>query len=344
MNLLFIFLISAGMISLSLKDELAADNFLPVERVYPDSINTINGYKTNQNHTSYSTVPLEEAKEVLQSKTFWSIGILSGNSPFELNTPKGIKNPVITPEDITDFKADIIAHPFLMKEDSCFYMFFSVKQKASGKGGIGLASSRDGLHWNYKQMVIRDDVIHSHPNVFKWKGDYYLVPETHADSSVRIYKAIEFPYSWELEGTLLDHGVYISPTLFRFKGIWWMFTSPSNNILKLFYADELMGKWVEHPESPLVKNNPEIARPAGVPILYKGNLYRLGMNCIPSYGYSVSAFLISGITQNKYLESSADSMIIKASGSGWNSHAMHHLSVVKTNKKLWLAAVDAAQK
>ena len=29
--------------------------------------------------------------------------------------------------------------------------------------------------------------------VFKWKNEYYMIPETYQASSVRLYKAIDFP-------------------------------------------------------------------------------------------------------------------------------------------------------
>jgi hypothetical protein len=290
--------------------------------------------------TVFYTIFLTNAQEAGTQK--WTIGVLTGSGPMDLHTPKGISNPVFTAEMVTDLSVDIVSHPCLIKEGSKFYLFFTAKDKASGSGGIGVAESVDGLSWNYRKMAIVESDVVSHPNVFKWKNEYYMVPETTSDSTLRLYRAVDFPDKWMLEETLIKGGFFVSPTVFQHKKTWWMFTSPKgNSSLRLFYSDHLKGPWVEHPKSPIVDNNPMIARPAGKPLEIDGKLYRLGMDCGPSYGYQVFALHVIKLSKKEYGEKIIEDPLIKASSKGWNARAMHHVDAIKIDKDNWIAVVDA---
>jgi hypothetical protein len=76
------------------------------------------------------------------------------HAPFNLVEPTDITNPVITADDVTDASASFVADPFLFHEDGKWYMFFEVFNTSNGRGEIGLATSTDGLYWNYDQIVL----------------------------------------------------------------------------------------------------------------------------------------------------------------------------------------------
>ena len=209
----------------------------------------------------------------------WTIGIYSGPSPFQLSPPANLKNPVLTAAVVNDLNVDIIAHPFMIVTDSLYYMFFTAKDGKTDMGGIGLAESRDGLNWKYRQIVLKEPFVLSYPYVFKWQNEYYMIPENHTEKSVRLYKAVEFPRKWKYEKDLLTGDTFISSTVVQYKNIWWMFTGRNGNeTLRLFYAYDLKGPWTEHPQSPIVKKDPDIARPGGRPFIIDGILYRLGQS------------------------------------------------------------------
>jgi hypothetical protein len=279
------------------------------------------------------------------AKSAWTIGIYTGPSPFQLSPPANVKNPVLTAADVNDLDVDTIAHPFMVVTDSGYYLFFTAKDAKTDKGGIGLAESRNGTDWKYRKIVIHEPFVLSYPYVFKWRNDYYMIPEAHTETSVRLYKATEFPEKWQYEGNLLEGDRFISSTVVRYKDMWWMFTAPSgNNTLRLFYASDLKGPWTEHPHSPIVDKNPEIARPAGRPFVMDGTLYRLGQDCYPTYGNQVHAFQITDLSPNSYSEKMIDIPLVKASSKGWNAEAMHHVDAHQLGKNQWIAAVDALGK
>jgi hypothetical protein len=278
-------------------------------------------------------------------KNRWTIGIYSGSSPFQLSPPPDVVNPVLTAADVTDLNVDIVAHPFMIVTDSLYYMFFTAKDEKTDKGGIGMAESKDGINWKYKQIVIKEPFVLAYPYVFKWQNDYYMIPEAHTETSVRLYKAVEFPDKWKYEGDLLTGEQFFVPTVIQYREKWWMFiVRPGNETLRLFYADDLKGPWTEHPQSPIVKNDPNTARPAGRPFIIDGILYRLGMDCYPTYGSQVHAFQITDISTKSYAEKIIDIPLVKSSSKGWNAEAMHHVDAYQLARNKWIAVVDALGK
>jgi hypothetical protein len=279
------------------------------------------------------------------SESIWTIGIYTGPSPFQLSSLANIRNPVLTAANVNDLNVDIVAHPFMIVTDSLYYLFFTAKDGKTDKGGIGLAESKNGYDWKYKHIVIHEPFVLAYPYVFKWKNDYYMIPEAHTETSVRLYKAINFPDKWEYTGDILTGDEFISTTVVRYKEMWWMFTTKSGNeTLRLFYALDLKGPWAEHPQSPIVKKNLDIARPAGRPFVIDGVLYRLGQDCYPTYGNQVHAFQITDISTKTYAEKMIDAPLVKASSKGWNAEAMHHVDAYQLAMNKWIAVVDALGK
>lgn len=271
----------------------------------------------------------------------WSIGIYTGDSIFSLHPPPNIANPVLTAKDVTDVSAEIIADPFMVHHDSKWYMFFEVWNAATNHADIALAVSDDGLNWKYEQVVL-DECFHlSYPYVFEWKKEFYMVPDCSLTGSVRLYRAVSFPTKWLVERTLL-YGKYVDTSLFRFNGMWWLFTSePSCDVLHLFYADELTGPWVKHVRSPVVRKNANIARPGGRVLVLDGHIVRFAQDCVPVYGSQVRAFEITELSTTNYAEREMPtSPILKGNGAGWNAKGMHHLDPHKAEGKGWIACVD----
>ena len=282
------------------------------------------------------------ARQTSMAASHWTIGIYTGLSPLQLSPPANVRNPVLTGADVNDLNVDTLAHPFMVVDGSRYYMFFTAKDLKTDKGGIGMAESNNGLEWRYRHIVIHEPFVLAHPYVFKWQNDYYMIPEAHTETSVRLYKATAFPDKWEYQKDLLTGDHFISPTLVRYKDMWWMFIGgEGNETLRLFYASDFKGPWTEHPLSPVINKDLHTARPAGRPFLLDGRLYRLGQDCLPVYGYQVHAFQITDISTKTYSEKMIDVPVVKASSKGWNAEAMHHVDAHQIGRTQWIAAVDA---
>ena len=107
---------------------------------------------------------------------------------------------------------------------------------------------------------------------------------------------------------------------------------------------DLKGQWNEHPLSPIVAKDLNIARPGGRPLVIDGTLYRIGQDCYPTYGNQVFAFQITDISTTTYKEKMIDTPLVKATSKGWNADAMHHVDLHQLSKNKWIAAVDGLGK
>jgi hypothetical protein len=272
----------------------------------------------------------------------FSIGIFTGSSLFELNDPIEIENPVLSTKDVTDIDARLVADPFIIRDSLQFYMFFEVVNRETDKGEIAYALSPDGMNWTYKRVVLREPFHLSYPYTVKWEGEYYMIPETHQDLSVRLYKAVDFPTQWEFVGTLLRGYPFADPSLLRHDGKWWLFVSADQDrVLNLYYSDLLSGPWIQHPDSPIVRDNGHIARPGGRIQKIDGIPYRFAQDDLPSYGKQVFSFRINELSATSYEEEPVSSSpILRPGGDCWNAGGMHHMDAVQLEDGNWISSVD----
>ncbi len=273
----------------------------------------------------------------------WSIGVYKGTSAWNFFQPPDILNPVLTANHVTDVKAEFVADPFWIKNGPTWYMFFEVMNSAVGRGEIGLATSRDCYNWKYDRIVLREPFHLSYPFVFQCGEEFFLVPESAAANRIALYRARDFPHSWEyikplVEGPLADHA------LFRRGDTWWLFAGAQPQLddsLRLFYADELTGPWTEHPKSPIVKGDARRARPGGRMLVLGETVIRYAQDCAPTYGRALNAFEISTLSKTDYQERAFSQKPVLWPGKGrWNLHGMHHIDPYKLREQEWIACVD----
>jgi hypothetical protein len=273
----------------------------------------------------------------------WSIGIYVGSSPFHFLPATGIANPVLSRSDVSDVPASFVADPFMIRSGDGWQMFFEVKNILTKKGEIGLAVSKHGFEWTYSQIVLAEPFHLSYPYVFEFDCDYYMIPETLQAERIRLYKAACFPTRW-LHVADLINGTFADPSIFRFDGRWWLFACSApfeHDVLRLFFADDLLGPWIEHPKSPVIKSNPHIARPAGRVVMLHSHMIRYAQDCYPKYGAQVRAFEILELSPASYREEeSAESPVLIHGESSWNGQGMHHIDPHLNADGSWIACVD----
>jgi hypothetical protein len=272
----------------------------------------------------------------------WSIGIYTGPTLFDLQPVRGIKTPAVSAQDVTDIQAMFVADPFMIKVEDTWYMFFEVMDAEYTKGTIGLATSKNGLVWNYQQIVLSEPFHLSYPYVFCLNGEYYLMPESFEGNAIRLYRGDPFPSKWKLVADILE-GPWVDSSIFFFDGRWWLFSNPvtpQNQVLELFYAENITGPWHRHPMSPLIQGNNRIARLGGRVIVTGGAPIRFTQDCFPHYGTTVRAFEVSQLTTSRYAERELEaSPILSAGEQSWHRAGMHHIDPHFVDGK-WLACVD----
>ncbi len=275
----------------------------------------------------------------------WSIGMMTGDSPLGLHTPREVINPVLTCDDITDLHAGFVADPFMLRKDGEWYMFFEVLNLQTELGEIGLATSQDGLEWEYQGVVLRGPQHLSYPHVFGFQGEWYMVPESWKSGAATLYRADPFPWYWRRVTNLLEGYRFADSSIFSHQGRWWLFSeasTPGNHgVLRLFGSERPEGPWVEHPASPVVNGDICASRPAGRVIEMDGRLVRFSQNPVPRYGTAVNAFEILELTPGEYRERPlGGSHILGPGAESWNRDGMHHLDAHMLDDGSWLACVD----
>ena len=261
---------------------------------------------------------------------------------------EAITNPVLTYRDVSDIRARFVADPFMIRENGSWYMFFEVLNTDKDYGHIGLAESNDGLEWSYKQIVLDEPFHLSYPYVFKFNGEYYMVPETYKKNAVRLYKADCFPTKWRHISDLVDGKPFVDSSIFYFNQMWWMFTATAEcNTLYLYHAQELGGPWTEHPMSPIIKEDLHIARPGGRTVVIGDRIIRFAQDDYGIYGNRVHAFEIVELSKESYMEKAVTGNPVLEAGCKarhWNGLAMHTVDPHKIAENTWIACVDGMYK
>ena len=288
-------------------------------------------------------VPKDDIPNAGLVDTEWSIGAYTltlgaSDDPRVALVPHP-GNPILTADSLPLTDAHYVADPFLIRSGDLLYLFFEVLRSANAD--IGLATSKDGISWHYEGIVLDEPFHLSYPLVFSVEDKFYMLPESAGAGSVRLYEAADFPFAWTHVHTLITGDALADPTLFHHQGRWWLFVIQGYNQLLLYSSPRLAGPWTEHPASPVVDGNAEIARPGGGVLSLNDRLFRVAQDDWPSYGEAVRIFEITKLNELEYEDRELDSSPwLAGSGGGWNADGMHHLSAVKAQDGTWLAAVD----
>ena len=147
------------------------------------------------------------------------------------------------------------------------------------KGTIGVIDLQDNKGF---VEIINEPFHMSFPNTFKFKNDIYMMPETSEANQLRLYKAVDFPYKWELQSVLYD-GIAVVDTVFVKTEDNIMYAvgqklPEKNNVL--FKIDTNTWK----AELAALKGNYVDKRPAGNFIQYDNGIYHALQECGRVYG------------------------------------------------------------
>ena len=254
----------------------------------------------------------------------WSVGYgESSGYPKSINVEE---NAIYSIEDLKkqNDSTVFLADPFFVKEKDTFYLFFEHK-KTKSNADVGLLTSTDGKNYTYRGTVLTQKFHLSYPQVFKYKNEFYMLPESKQANSVLLYKAHHFPFDWRICDTLIsnvrlkDPSIYVSDTLNI------MVTSDDKLNMYVYQADSLFGKWKLH-KKPIVIMGSE-ARPGGRFFADKKGLILPVQNCTNGYGYGLSLYRLS-FKDGSYSTKKIAPFFLKAQSEIKEFNAgMHHLDI-----------------
>jgi hypothetical protein len=199
------------------------------------------------------------------------------------------------------------ADPFPLRVDGRFHLLFEELVYKSPKGRIlGVEITKDGPVGTPVPVLERDYHL-SYPFTFEWRGERFMIPESAADRSVQLFRAVNAPYEWELERVLLADVALVDATVVEIEGRWWMFAGSVTrggsrcDELNVYYADSPVGPWQPHRRNPVI-SDVRHARPAGRPFRFAGSWYRPAQDCSRRYGYAIAIRRIVRLDPNEFEE------------------------------------------
>lgn len=223
--------------------------------------------------------------------------------------------------------ADFLADPFVFGLPDRRYIMGESLDRATQTGFITCVEVGDGGTVLGERAVIRSATHLSYPYLFEHEGALYMVPESAQDRCVALYRAVDAPYEWERVATLIEGVAACDNTILRHDGLWWLFCTDksrdSNLNLFLYHAKELVGPWRAHVANP-VKTDIRSSRPAGMPFLTDGRLYRPAQDCAKSYGDAITFNRVTKLTEQEFSEELVSTFRLGAGGNA--SSGAHTIS------------------
>jgi len=273
----------------------------------------------------------------------WSVGLLRGASLNNLSATTA-HNPIVTGRDFEKWNGNAVADPFAIFRNGIWYLFFELLQHNSENAVIGASSSKDLVHWEPLGIVLKQPHHLSYPFVFEHEGQVYMMPESKSVRRVDLFRAVEFPYRWEFEKTIL-RGPLMDCSMIQHQGRFWLFAGWRSYMLKLFHSASPLGPWKPY-WLPLISGySKSSTRPGGRPMSHDGKLIRFAQDCNKCYGHQLRAWHVTKMNRLWYSEKPLfQEPILSGSGHGWNAERMHHIDAFRVpttqGQQEWLAFVD----
>lgn len=153
--------------------------------------------------------------------------------------------------------------------------------------------------------MLLDTKFHlSYPFIFRENNRVYVFPEAGQSGKLTCYEYEPVKQELNYLCEIIDLPL-IDPTILKYNDKYWIFGtlagSQASRNLFIFYSDNMMGQYRQHPENP-VTDSLNGSRPAGNFIKIDGILFRLAQNCENRYGESITIFKVNRLDENHYEE------------------------------------------
>jgi hypothetical protein len=190
---------------------------------------------------------------------------------------------------LADDRQRYFADPFLFEENGVAYVFCEEFPYATGKGVISLVALDETGNPGPSQVVLERPHHLSYPVVFRAEGQIWMMPESGANRTLDLYRAEHFPDRWVLDRTLISGVDLADATPFAWAGQYWLTATRGETVgsswdaLTLFSGAGPLGPWTQMSEGPALIDA-SAARPAGLPFMQDGGLWRPAQDCRAGYG------------------------------------------------------------
>jgi hypothetical protein len=254
-------------------------------------------------------------------RTCWRF--VDGPDLWETRTVQGTSWNVL-PDPGFRFYAD----PFPIVHDGRAYVFVEDLDHRTNKACISVVPFGERGPSGPAEPVLEEAWHLSYPFVFEHQGQVWMIPESSANKTVRLYRADPFPHRWVEEGILLSDIEASDATIIRHNGSFWMFAATRDgggswsDTLSLFHAPRLYGPWEAHPANPVLIDQAS-ARPAGAMIVRDGKLWRPVQDCTNGYGCGIG---LAEVTRLDHVGFEQKVRTVLRSDPAWPGRRFHTLN------------------
>lgn len=188
------------------------------------------------------------------------------------------------------------ADPFVYEADSEHYIFVEQYVNEKEKGCIGYFHFEDGVPVN-NGILIENSYHMSYPDVFEYDGQYYMIPESSANSTVDLYIADHFPDQWRKVKSLISGSKYVDSTVYQDGDRYYLisYTMVGGYEVHVFSLDMKEQKVELLAKKRYEKN---IARPGGRLFVEDGKLMRPAQDCSRKYGEALIIYQVDDLNRN----------------------------------------------
>ena len=212
-------------------------------------------------------------------------------------------------EKIIPTKDRFWADPHIVYQDNQYHIFIEEFLNDKNKSHISLFSINENGSYSKPEKILERPYSLSYPFIFQHDNEFFMIPESHSNRTVELYKCIEFPKKWKFEKNIMEDVEAVDSTLFFYKNTYWLFVGIAENKgvstsdeLFLFYSENpLSNNWIPHPQNPIVSDI-RCARSAGKIFEDAGKIYRPAQDCSNGYGYKVIVNQIITLNKMEYQE------------------------------------------
>ncbi len=235
------------------------------------------------------------------------------------------------------------ADPFPVVDGDRACIFVEEWPYALGRGILAaLEIQRDGT-WRHLGTILEQPWHLSHPFIFRWQNETWMMPESSAAGTLELYRCIAYPLCWQHECTLMQDVRIVDATLHEGEDRWWLFGNigvgqiSTHEELHLFFADTPLGPWIPHPANPVVAD-PRTARPAGKLLQWDGRWCRPAQDCGVRYGSALWIHEIVEWTPTRYSEGPRQRLEPQSMAGANRMHTLYRdgwLTVVDGHRDRW---------
>ncbi len=220
------------------------------------------------------------------------------------------------------------ADPFPYVHEGRRWILFEDFPHRTGKGLISAVEIGECGPVGAVRTVLEEPWHLSYPMIFAHAGQIWMIPETHQNRTIDLYRAEAFPDRWVKEATLVSGIEASDATFVRHQGRLWMFATVRDgwgawsDTLHLFMADDLLGPWRPHPANPVLIDG-ATARPAGHFLQRGGTLWRPVQDCASSYGAALGLVEVTRLDPEGYHQELRTRL---TAGPDWPGRRLHTLN------------------